>query len=52
MLEKGKHIAHITFVQEDTGDASEAVEGEEATPEVIGEDAAAPAEKSSEGDSE
>jgi large subunit ribosomal protein L25 len=56
ILDEARHIAHITFVKEEVEEEPvevETVEGEESTPEVIGDDAeAAPAEKSTEGDSE
>ena len=55
MLDEARHIAHITFVKEEVEEPVEVetVEGEESTPEVIGDDAeAAPAEESTEGDSE
>ena len=57
MIDDARHIAHITFVKEEVVEEEpvedETVEGEESTPEVIGDDAeAAPAEESTEGDSE
>ena len=55
MLDAERHIAHITFVKEEEEEPVEVetVEGEETTPEVIGDDAeAAPPEESTEGDSE
>ena len=56
MLDEARHIAHISFVKEEVVEEPvevETVEGEESAPEVIGDDAeAAPAEESTEGDSE
>jgi large subunit ribosomal protein L25 len=56
MLDEARHIAHITFVKEEVEEKpveAETVEGQESTPEVIGDDAEAdPAEKSTKGDSE
>jgi large subunit ribosomal protein L25 len=56
MLDEARHIAHITFVKEEAEEEQvqvETAEGEESTPEVIGDDAqAGPTEESTKGGSE
>jgi len=54
-LDEARHIAHITIVQEEEEEVvvGEAVEGDEVTPEVIGDDADSSTDETpSEGDSE
>jgi large subunit ribosomal protein L25 len=50
ILDPERHIAHVTIVQEEIVQDVEAVEGEEATPEVISESTEGSTEDSTEGD--
>jgi large subunit ribosomal protein L25 len=50
ILDPERHIAHVTIVQEEIVQDVEAVEGEEATPEVISESTEGSTEESTEGD--
>ncbi len=50
ILDPERHIAHVTIVQEEVEQDVEAVEGEEATPEVISDSTEGSTEESTEGD--
>ena len=50
ILDPERHIAHVTIVQEEIVQDVEAVEGEEATPEVISDSTEGSTEESTEGD--